>query len=197
MSHSLVGAGDPDWVRRSAPLRGGSERYPCADDPAARAASSGTKGSLDTGASDCVFDRYYAVALGIDMEAGYRRNFRTVTGSFSAFGHEVTLRCLGLEWSAMVFFHESNDPANAFLGRRGWLDRLKAGNRALRPADPSRTLWSDPLTALEPYRLTPASQFTTTRDRLRSRAGFWPSEEEPLTVRADRKLVVRKGTRVE
>ena len=55
------------------------------------------KARLDTGASDCVFDHYYAQALGIDMEAGYPRSFRTLTGLFTAYGHEVTLRSLDLE----------------------------------------------------------------------------------------------------
>ena len=38
---------------------------------------------------------------------------------------------LGFEWLATVFFYESSNPANAFVGRRGWLDRVRLG-RALR-----------------------------------------------------------------
>ena len=82
---------------------------------------------LDTGASDCLFDLHYAELLGIDVGSGFERSFRTVTGSFRAFGHDVTVVTLGLEWAAMVFFYEAGNPANAFVGRRGWLDRLQLG----------------------------------------------------------------------
>jgi hypothetical protein len=33
----------------------------------------------------------------------------------------------GLEWSAMVFFHAMGNPARGFVGRRGWLDRVRLG----------------------------------------------------------------------
>ena len=82
---------------------------------------------FDSAASDCVFDRYYAERIGIDLESGDRHEFRTLTGSFAAYSHEVTMRTLGLEWSALVFLHDSANAANAFLGRRGWLDRLRIG----------------------------------------------------------------------
>jgi hypothetical protein len=82
---------------------------------------------LDTGASDCIFDAHYADLLGIEITSGLERAYRTVTGSFRAFGHEVTLMTLGLEWNAIVFFYDSGNPSNAFLGRRGWLDRVRLG----------------------------------------------------------------------
>ena len=40
---------------------------------------------LDTGAADCLFDRYYADILGLP-NSGVERHYRTVTGSFQAFG---------------------------------------------------------------------------------------------------------------
>jgi hypothetical protein len=85
------------------------------------------KARLDTGASDCLFDRSYAEVLDIEVETGFRRTCRTGVGSFVAFGHEVSVRTLGMECSAVVFFHESRNPANAFVGRRGWLDRIRLG----------------------------------------------------------------------
>jgi hypothetical protein len=85
------------------------------------------KARLDTGAADCVFDSHYAQVLGIDMTSGLPRTYRTVTGGFTAYGHEVSISTLGMEWSATVFFHDSVNPANAFLGRRGWLDRVRLG----------------------------------------------------------------------
>ena len=81
---------------------------------------------LGTGASDCLFDRFYSDILGL-TEAGVEREYRTVTGSFKAFGHEVVIETLGLEWSATVFFQEMGNPAHAFVGRRGWLDRVRLG----------------------------------------------------------------------
>lgn len=85
------------------------------------------KARLDTGASDCLFDTHYAEVLDIDAASGFERTYRTLAGSFRAFGHELTLNTLGLEWSAIVYFHQTGDPANAFVGRRGWLDRLQLG----------------------------------------------------------------------
>jgi hypothetical protein len=81
---------------------------------------------LDTGAADCLFDRFYADILGLPV-AGLERTYRTVTGSFQAFGHEITIETLGLRWSALVFFHAMGNPAHSFVGRRGWLDRVRLG----------------------------------------------------------------------
>ena len=43
------------------------------------------------------------------------------------YEHEVTLHTLGIEFSAVVFF--AHDPAfiKSFVGRSGWLDRLRIG----------------------------------------------------------------------
>ena len=84
---------------------------------------------LDTGAADCLLDRFFAEVLGIDGENGVRQGFQTVTGSglSRAYGHEVTLRTLGLEWSAMVYFYSAANPRHNFIGRRGWLDRVRMG----------------------------------------------------------------------
>ena len=81
---------------------------------------------LDTGAADCLFDRSYADMLGLP-DGGLARTYRTVTGSFQAFGHEVTIETLGLRWQAQVFFHAMGNPAHSFIGRRGWLDRVRLG----------------------------------------------------------------------
>ena len=76
---------------------------------------------LDTGSADCLFDRFYADILGLP-ETRLERTYRTVTGSFQASGHEVTIETLGLRWSAVVFFHIVGNPAHSFVGRRaGWI----------------------------------------------------------------------------
>jgi len=48
-------------------------------------------------------------------------------GSFIAHGHEVTLPTLELEWNAVVYFYAAATRQNNFLGRRGWLDRVRLG----------------------------------------------------------------------
>lgn len=51
--------------------------------------------------------------------------FGTVTGSFRAFGHEVTLIALGIEIAPIVYFAEHQSFTRNVLGRLGWLDRIK------------------------------------------------------------------------
>lgn len=81
---------------------------------------------LDTGAADCIFDESYADILGL-TDSGVLREYRTVAGSFNAHGHEITIETVGLQWTALAFFHSMGNPAQAFVGRRGWLDRVRLG----------------------------------------------------------------------
>jgi hypothetical protein len=46
-------------------------------------------------------------------------------GSFAAYQHEVTIQTLGIEFSAVVFFAQDSTFNRNFLGRSGWLDRLR------------------------------------------------------------------------
>lgn len=82
---------------------------------------------VDTGAAHCIFERRYAEELNLNVESGRSQRFRTMTGFFMAYEHEVTLRTLGIEFLSAVFFAE--DPAfnRNFVGRLGWLDRLRVG----------------------------------------------------------------------
>jgi hypothetical protein len=82
---------------------------------------------LDTGAAHCIFERRYAELLGLSVESGRLQRFRTLTGSFPAYEHEVTLQILGIEFAALVFFAQDPVFARNFLGRAGWLDRLRVG----------------------------------------------------------------------
>src|SRR5437763_515657 len=81
--------------------------------------------TVDTGAARCIFERRYAELLGLIVESGRIQRFRTMTGSFSAYEHEVTLQMLGIEFAAPVFFAEDPAFTRNFLGRTGWLDRLR------------------------------------------------------------------------
>jgi hypothetical protein len=82
---------------------------------------------LDTGAAYCIFERKYAEILGLDVESGRLQRFRTVAGSFAAYEHEVTIQTLGIEFPAIVFFAQDPTFSSNYLGRAGWLDRLRIG----------------------------------------------------------------------
>ena len=80
---------------------------------------------LDTGAAHCIFERKYAEMLGMEVDSGRLQRFRTVAGSFAAYQHEITIQTLGIEFSAVVFFAQDSTFNRNFLGRSGWLDRLR------------------------------------------------------------------------
>ena len=80
---------------------------------------------LDTGAAHCIFERKYAEMLEVDVDSGRLQRFRTVAGSFAAYQHEITIQTLGVEFSAVVFFAQDSAFNRNFLGRSGWLDRLR------------------------------------------------------------------------
>ena len=50
---------------------------------------------LDRGAAHCIFERRYGEELGLDVESGRAKRFRTMAGSFVAYEHEVTIHTLG------------------------------------------------------------------------------------------------------
>lgn len=83
------------------------------------------RAKVDTGSTFCVFQRRHADLLNIDIETGTQRRIRTATGSFTAYGHEVTIEVGQLEWQTEVFFAEDEGfPVNV-VGRVGFLDRLR------------------------------------------------------------------------
>lgn len=82
---------------------------------------------VDTGASHCIFERSQGERLGLDIERGVPQRFETATGSFPAYGHEVTLNVLGVEITAMVYFAADEHFNRNVLGRVGWLDRVRFG----------------------------------------------------------------------
>jgi len=61
------------------------------------------------------------------IEAGTPIEIGTATGSFRAYGHELTLTVLGIETVSTVYFAESEYFDRNVLGRIGWLDRVKLG----------------------------------------------------------------------
>jgi hypothetical protein len=82
---------------------------------------------LDTGATFCVFKRELASALGIDVETGTPLHLSTVTGSFDAYGHMLTLKTLDYSFDVTVYFAGHESFTRNVLGRRGWLDQVRLG----------------------------------------------------------------------
>jgi hypothetical protein len=89
--------------------------------------TTGLKAKVDTGASCCIFARFYGEEIGLDIESGVPERIGTATGSFPAFGHEVRLSVLGLDYDATVYFAEDPNFRRNVLGRQGWLDRIRLG----------------------------------------------------------------------
>jgi predicted aspartyl protease len=83
--------------------------------------------SIDTGATFCIFRTELAEALGVPLEGGSPKRFRTANSVFDAFGHEVEISVLGVTTYSTVYFFA--DPAinKNVLGRVGWLDRVRLG----------------------------------------------------------------------
>ncbi len=82
---------------------------------------------LDTGASNCLFERGHGELLNLQIEAGDHRVFRTALGPVSTFGHIVQMDVLGLIFESMVYFFEDKGINKNLLGRAGWLDRVRLG----------------------------------------------------------------------
>lgn len=82
---------------------------------------------LDTGSTFCVFKRELATALGLDVETGTPLRLSTVTGSFDAYGHMLTLETLDYSFDVTVFFAAHESFTRNVLGRRGWLDQVRLG----------------------------------------------------------------------
>ncbi|MFN7923713.1 MAG: hypothetical protein U0Q16_26665 [Bryobacteraceae bacterium] len=74
-----------------------------------------------------MFGAEIAAALGLTLERGIRLRFRTATGGFETFGHEVEIAVLGVTTNAMVYFFADPMIDKNVLGRIGWLDRVRLG----------------------------------------------------------------------
>lgn len=82
---------------------------------------------IDTGAENCIFERWYGEMLGLIIELGEEEIFSTAEGIFAAYKHEVTLSVLGIEIVSTVYFAKDEFFTRNVLGRKGWLDRMKLG----------------------------------------------------------------------
>ncbi len=82
---------------------------------------------IDTGASCCIFERKYAQALDIEIESGIAQIISTATGTFNAYGHDVTMSVLDYDFDTTIYFAALENFNRNVLGRMGWLDRVKLG----------------------------------------------------------------------
>ncbi|MFN7925878.1 MAG: aspartyl protease family protein [Bryobacteraceae bacterium] len=83
--------------------------------------------TVDTGASFCIFRREVGTELGLDVESGVLKRFRTANSSFGAYEHEVELSVLGVVAHSTVYFFADEAMNKNGLGRTGWLDRVRLG----------------------------------------------------------------------
>lgn len=82
---------------------------------------------LDTGSTYCVFKRQVAMVLGLDVESGAGVSFSTATGTFTAYGHTLTLETFGKVFETTIYFAATEGLPRNVLGRRGWLDQVRIG----------------------------------------------------------------------
>jgi hypothetical protein len=82
---------------------------------------------LDTGSANCIFERVHGENLGLVIESGEKQKFSTVTGTFTAYAHEISLTVLDIEVYTKAYFAEDENYRRNVLGRQGWLDRVKLG----------------------------------------------------------------------
>jgi len=72
-------------------------------------------------------ERQFGEQLGLNIETGIVQRFSTATGTFLAYGHNVTLITEGLEFDSYIFFYADENHKPNVLGRFGWLDRICLG----------------------------------------------------------------------
>lgn len=80
---------------------------------------------VDTGASCCIFERKYAEDLDIEIESGIAQIISTATGTFNAYGHDITMTVLDYDFDTTIYFAASENFNRNVLGRMGWLDRIR------------------------------------------------------------------------
>lgn len=82
---------------------------------------------LDTGCTGCIFERAHGEALGLAVEGGSLKRFRTATGNFPAYGHMVTLVVEEFEFEALVYFAADHFFDRNVVGQHGFLNHLLIG----------------------------------------------------------------------
>jgi hypothetical protein len=84
-----------------------------------------TQAKVDTGAQVCLFQREIGERLGLEIESGHFLLLDTLAGSLTAYGHEVKLYTLGLEFDSVIYFTANHGMKRNLLGREGWLQKVR------------------------------------------------------------------------
>ena len=82
---------------------------------------------IDTGSTNCVFERRVGEQLGLIIEDGLPKYIGTATGRFLTYEHDVTLSVLGFDFDILACFAESESFDKNILGRYGFLMQTKLG----------------------------------------------------------------------
>lgn len=82
---------------------------------------------IDTGADVCLFERVIGETLDIPIEKGIPKRLSTLAGTLTAYGHEVILETLGVQFQTLVYFAETDEVKRNLLGRQGWLQLIRLG----------------------------------------------------------------------
>lgn len=90
-----------------------------------RAASMMAK--VDTGARYCLFKREVGEQLGLKVDAGAPIVLESLGGPVEAFGHEVILQTLNLNFYSFVYFAKYPHLRRNILGSVGWLRNIRLG----------------------------------------------------------------------
>ncbi len=85
------------------------------------------RAKIDTGAENCIFEKIHGERLGLIIESGKEQKFSTATGTFTAYGHKLTMNVLEIETVSTVYFAKEESFTRNVLGRQGFLDRVKLG----------------------------------------------------------------------
>ena len=83
--------------------------------------------NVDTGASNCLFEREHGEMLDLEVEAGEPKTFWTANGRVETFGHAIEIEFAGMSVESVVYFFADERIRKNLLGRTGWLDRVRLG----------------------------------------------------------------------
>lgn len=82
---------------------------------------------IDTGSTNCVFERKYGEQSGLNIEDGESVKISTVTASFTTYRHFVTLSFLDYSYDAGVCFAAEDNFNRNVLGRNWFLNQVLLG----------------------------------------------------------------------
>ena len=82
---------------------------------------------IDTGSTNCIFERRVGEQLGLIIEEGLPKYIGTATGRFLTYEHDVTLSVLGFDFNILACFAENEAFNKNILGRFGFLMQTKLG----------------------------------------------------------------------